>query len=82
MRHLPGLAWIKDLQGRYVYANDAAEKAFRICGVVHLQHLRRLSARASMDHIDDHEIPQPWTHGLRVAELGKMHSIGWSKQWP
>ena len=28
MQHLPGLAWIKDLQGRYVYANDAAEKAF------------------------------------------------------
>src|SRR5262249_32182453 len=29
MRHLPGLSWIKDLQGRYVYANDAAVKAFR-----------------------------------------------------
>ena len=29
MHHLPGLAWIKDLQGRYVYVNDAAEKAFR-----------------------------------------------------
>jgi PAS domain S-box-containing protein len=29
MQHLPGLAWIKDLQGRYVYANDAAEKAFQ-----------------------------------------------------
>src|SRR6266542_1389141 len=29
MRHLPGLAWIKDLQGRYVYANAAAVKAFR-----------------------------------------------------
>jgi len=28
MQHLPGLAWIKDLQGRYVYANDAALKAF------------------------------------------------------
>jgi PAS domain S-box-containing protein len=28
MQHLPGLAWIKDVQGRYVYANDAAEKAF------------------------------------------------------
>ncbi len=27
--HLPGLAWIKDLQGRYVFANDAAEQAFR-----------------------------------------------------
>jgi PAS domain S-box-containing protein len=29
MRHLPGLAWIKDSQGRYVYANAAAVKAFR-----------------------------------------------------
>jgi len=28
MQHLPGLAWIKDLEGRYVYANDAAAKAF------------------------------------------------------
>jgi two-component system CheB/CheR fusion protein len=28
MRHLPGLAWIKDADGRYVYVNDAAEKAF------------------------------------------------------
>ncbi|HJR81266.1 MAG TPA: PAS domain S-box protein [Anaerolineales bacterium] len=30
MQHLPGLAWIKDLQGRYVYANAAAEKAFNV----------------------------------------------------
>ncbi|HJZ91164.1 MAG TPA: PAS domain S-box protein [Gemmataceae bacterium] len=28
MQHLPGLAWIKDAHGRYVYANDAAERAF------------------------------------------------------
>jgi PAS domain S-box-containing protein len=28
MRHLPGLAWIKDLQGGYVFANHAAERAF------------------------------------------------------
>ncbi|HET9911626.1 MAG TPA: PAS domain S-box protein [Anaerolineales bacterium] len=28
MQHLPGLAWIKDVQGRYVFANAAAEKAF------------------------------------------------------
>jgi PAS domain S-box-containing protein len=28
-RHLPGLAWMKDLQGRYVFANDAAERVFR-----------------------------------------------------
>jgi PAS domain S-box-containing protein len=28
MHHLPGLAWVKDAQGRYVYANDAAAGAF------------------------------------------------------
>jgi PAS domain S-box-containing protein len=28
MHHLPGLAWIKDVHGRYVYANASAEKAF------------------------------------------------------
>jgi PAS domain S-box-containing protein len=28
MQFLPGLAWIKDLSGRYAYANDAAVKAF------------------------------------------------------
>jgi PAS domain S-box-containing protein len=29
MQHLPGLAWIKDAEGRYVFANAAAEKAFQ-----------------------------------------------------
>lgn len=29
MRHLPGLAWIKDVEGRYIYANDAALRAFQ-----------------------------------------------------
>src|SRR3954465_5683494 len=29
MEHLPGLAWIKDEAGRYVYANAAAQKAFQ-----------------------------------------------------
>ncbi len=29
MRHLPGLAWIKDTRGRYFYANDAAVRAFQ-----------------------------------------------------
>ncbi len=27
-QHLPGLAWIKDLEGRYVYINDAGAAAF------------------------------------------------------
>ena len=30
MENLPGLAWIKDLEGRYVYANEAAARAFRV----------------------------------------------------
>jgi PAS domain S-box-containing protein len=29
MRNLPGAAWMKDLQGRYVYANETAERIFR-----------------------------------------------------
>ncbi|GJL68870.1 MAG: hypothetical protein NPIRA06_15050 [Nitrospirales bacterium] len=29
MQHLPGLAWIKDLHGHYVYANQAAELVFQ-----------------------------------------------------
>jgi len=28
MNHLPGAAWIKDLQGRYLYANPAAQRVF------------------------------------------------------
>ena len=29
MEHLPGLAWIKGADGRYVYVNEAAARAFR-----------------------------------------------------
>lgn len=29
MQHLPGLAWIKDVQGRYVFVNESAVRAFR-----------------------------------------------------
>ncbi len=29
MENLPGLAWVKDLEGRYLYANDAAQAVFR-----------------------------------------------------
>lgn len=32
MQHLPGLAWIKDLDGRYIYANESAEKSFGVSG--------------------------------------------------
>ena len=30
MQQLPGLAWIKDVDGRYVYANDAAIRSFGV----------------------------------------------------
>jgi PAS domain S-box-containing protein len=30
MRHVPGPAWIKDSQGRYIYANDDAQRAFGV----------------------------------------------------
>jgi PAS domain S-box-containing protein len=30
MQQLPGLAWIKDIDGRYVYANEAAERSFGV----------------------------------------------------
>jgi PAS domain S-box-containing protein len=33
MHHLPGLAWIKDASGRYVFANEAATKAFQVLAV-------------------------------------------------
>jgi PAS domain S-box-containing protein len=32
MQNLPGLAWIKDLEGRYVFANAAAQAAFQVSG--------------------------------------------------
>ena len=32
MHHLPGLAWIKDVDGRYVYANESAERSFGVSG--------------------------------------------------
>ncbi len=30
MENLPGLAWIKDIEGRYVYVNEAAARTFRM----------------------------------------------------
>jgi PAS domain S-box-containing protein len=31
LRHLPGFAWMKDVEGRYVYANSALQKLDRFC---------------------------------------------------
>lgn len=37
MQCLPGLAWIKDLEGRYVYANEAAQNVFGKAGSLYGQ---------------------------------------------
>jgi PAS domain S-box-containing protein len=51
MHHLPGLAWIKDAQGRYVYANDAATRVFR-------------TGRNDLYGKTDHEVFPPKTAAL------------------
>jgi hypothetical protein len=48
------------LQSRFAIATEPIDHTPH-GGGVHLQHLRRLSGRASMDHIEDHKITQPWT---------------------
>jgi PAS domain S-box-containing protein len=61
MQHLPGLAWIKDSDGCYVYANEAAQKAFR-------------TERADLYGKSDREVFPPETatqfreHDLRVVD--------------
>ncbi len=51
MRHLPGLAWIKDAEGRYAYVNEAAAAAFQkpledICGKTDAQIFDQATAEA------------------------------------
>jgi PAS domain S-box-containing protein len=48
MQHLPGLAWIKDSEGRYMFANEAAERVFR-------------TPRAKLYGKTDHEVFPPET---------------------
>jgi PAS domain S-box-containing protein len=63
MQHLPGLAWIKDSQGRYIYANDDAERAFG-------------TPRAALYGRTDEQVFPPETaaefrgHDRRVLETG------------
>jgi PAS domain S-box-containing protein len=56
MRHLPGLAWIKDARGRYVYVNEAAERAFgRPRAELHGRSDHDLFPPATADHFREND---------------------------
>ncbi len=62
MRHLPGLAWIKNAEGQYVYVNDAAEKAFQ-------------TSRAALYGKTDEEVfPPPTAAQFRANDISAMAS--------
>ncbi|HEX6124363.1 MAG TPA: PAS domain S-box protein [Pyrinomonadaceae bacterium] len=63
MHHLPGLAWIKDLDGRYVYANEAAEKSFGVSGP-------RLYGRTDEEIFPAETAEQFRTHDRRALQSG------------
>ena len=64
MQHLPGLAWIKDTQGRYVYANAAAEKAFSV------EH-KELHGRTDREIFPEETAAQFQQHDSEVLAQGK-----------
>ena len=79
MHHLPGLAWIKDLQGRYVYANETA-------GLVFQTPRERLIGKRDEDIFPEAVVAQFRENdrqalmrqtGVQVVETLK-HLMGWS----
>ena len=70
-QHLPGLAWIKDLDGRYTYINDAAATAF---GASREAIIGRTDAEifpptvAAEFQRNDRQALESWT-GIEVIEL-------------
>ncbi|WP_425615092.1 PAS domain S-box protein [Anatilimnocola sp. NA78] len=63
MMHLPGLAWIKDLQGRYVFANETALKLFRCTA-------ETLVGKRDVDIFDAKTASQFRRNDLIAQELG------------
>jgi PAS domain S-box-containing protein len=65
MKHLPGAAWIKDLNGRYVYANPEAERIFR-------RTLEDLKGKSDFEVFP----PATATEFTRNDHLGLQHPAG------
>lgn len=63
MQHLPGLAWIKDIDGRYIYANESAERAFGVAGP-------KLYGKTDEEIFPAETAEQFRTHDRRAVESG------------
>ena len=63
MQHLPGLAWIKDIDGRYVYANESAERSFGVTG-------EQLYGRTDAEIFPPETAAQFRAHDRRAIEAG------------
>ncbi|HET9846585.1 MAG TPA: PAS domain S-box protein, partial [Nitrospira sp.] len=64
MTHLPALAWIKDLQGRYVYFNDAFTHAFGV-------RLEDWRERTDCELLPDHTAAQFQANDAQVRATAK-----------
>ncbi|HKP70256.1 MAG TPA: PAS domain S-box protein [Pyrinomonadaceae bacterium] len=64
MQHLPGLAWIKDVDGRYIYANESAERSFGVSG------------DALYGKIDEEIFPAETAEHFRTHDRRAMDSAG------
>ena len=64
MQHLPGLAWIKDAEGRYVYANEAATRTFGV------------RAEELLGHTDDDVFPTETAIQFRHNDRRARESAG------
>jgi len=70
MQHLPGLAWIKDMDGRYLFANDAAVRAFNVAR-------ERLYGKTDAEIFPPHTAIQFQQHDRRAlaSQSGALQTI-------
>ncbi len=64
MNHLPALAWVKDLQGRYLYLNDAFTHAFDV-------RLEDWRAKTDRELLPDHTAAQFQANDAQVMATSK-----------
>ena len=68
MRHLPGAAWMKDAEGRYVYANPEAQRIFK-------HTLDQLRGRTDDEVFPPDTALQFRTNDRRAIELGQAIGV-------
>jgi PAS domain S-box-containing protein len=77
MHHLPGLAWIKDSSGRYVFANEAAASAFQVTAseLIGRHDTEIFSAEAAAQFIENDRLALASENGIQTVE-GLVHGDG------